>query len=74
MDVGQVTVTQDLCLGIFPFESLEQVKQAITFVDRAYIYDNSVEDHLPQLLYRTTDGSLAKQYVADIPEWAQILL
>ena len=27
MDVGQVTVTQDLCLGIFPFESLEQVKQ-----------------------------------------------
>lgn len=56
------------------FKSLEQVKQAITFVDRAYIYDNSVEDHLPQLLYRTTDGSLAKQYVADIPEWAQILL
>ena len=56
------------------FKSLEQVKQAITFVDRAYIYDNSIEDHLPQLLYRTTDGSLAKQYVADIPEWAQILL
>ena len=56
------------------FKSLEQVKQAITFVDRAYIYDNSVEDHLPQLLYRTTDGSLAKQYVADVPEWAEILL
>ena len=27
VDVGQVTVTQDLCFGIFPFESLEQVKQ-----------------------------------------------
>jgi predicted ABC-type ATPase len=56
------------------FKSLEQVKQAITFVDRAYVYDNSVEDHLPQLLYRTTDGKLAKRYVDDIPEWAQILL
>ena len=41
---------------------------------RAYIYDNSIENHLPQLLYRTTDGNLAKQYVADIPEWAQILI
>jgi predicted ABC-type ATPase len=56
------------------FKSLEQAKQAITFVDRAYIYDNSIENHLPQLLYRTTDGNLAKQYVADIPEWAQILI
>lgn len=56
------------------FKSLEQARQAITFVDRAYIYDNSVEDHLPQLLYRTVDGSLAKQYVVDIPEWALILI
>ena len=36
--------------------------------------DNSVEDHLPQLLFRTTDGKLAKRYVNDIPEWAQVLL
>ena len=56
------------------FKSLEQVKQAITFVDRAYVYDNSIEDHLPQLLYRTVDGALAKQYIEDIPEWAQILI
>jgi predicted ABC-type ATPase len=56
------------------FKSLEQVKQAITFVDRAYIYDNSEEDQLPQLLYRTSDGIIAKRYVDIIPEWAQILL
>ena len=37
-------------------------------------YDNSIEDHQPQLLYRTTDGKLAKQYITDIPEWAQILI
>jgi ABC-type molybdenum transport system ATPase subunit/photorepair protein PhrA len=29
---------------------------------------------MPQLLYRTVDGTLAKQYVTDIPEWAQILI
>ena len=56
------------------FKSLELAKQAITFVDRAYIYDNSIEDHLPRLLYRTADGGLAKQYTDDIPEWAQILI
>lgn len=56
------------------FKSLEQAKQAISFVDRAYIYDNSVEDQLPQLLYRTADGKLFKRYTDDIPEWAQVLI
>ena len=56
------------------FKSLEQAKQAITFVDRAYIYDNSIEDQLPQLLYRTVDGVLARQYVEEIPNWAQALI
>lgn len=56
------------------FKSLELAKQAITFVDRAYIYDNSVEDQLPQLLYRTSEGALVKRYTDDIPEWAQIIL
>lgn len=56
------------------FKSLEQAKQAISFVDRAYIYDNSIENHLPQLLYRTSNGVLVKQYTNDIPEWAQVLI
>ena len=56
------------------FKSLEQAKQAITFVDRAYIYDNSVEEQLPQLLYRTVDGVLVKQYKEDIPDWAKVLV
>ena len=56
------------------FKSLELTRQAIAFVDRAYIYDNSIEDHLPQLLYRTADGVIVKRYTDDIPEWAQILL
>ena len=56
------------------FKSLEQAKQAISFVDRAYIYDNSIENHSPQLLYRTSNGVLVKQYTNDIPEWAQVLI
>lgn len=56
------------------FKSLEMVKQTMSFVDRVYIYDNSIEDHVPQLLYRTKVGKVAKQYVERIPEWAQVLL
>ena len=47
---------------------------AISFVDRAYIYDNSIDNQLPRLLYRTTEGQLFKQYTHDIPEWARMLL
>ena len=46
----------------------------ISFVDRAYIYDNSVDNQLPSLLYRTTDGQLFKQYTNDIPQWAMTIL
>ena len=56
------------------FKSLELAKQAIRFVDRAYIYDNSIDNQLPQLLFRTSEGSLFKQYVTSIPAWAQVLL
>lgn len=40
------------------------------FVDRAYIYDNSLEDVDAQLLFRLKDGKLVKQYVDVIPRWA----
>lgn len=52
------------------FKSLENACEAIEFVDRAYIFDNSVEDHLPQLLFRMTEGKVFKQYTDDIPEWS----
>ena len=52
------------------FKSLENACEAIEFVDRAYIYDNSIEDQLPQLLFRMTEGKVFKQYTDNIPEWA----
>ena len=48
--------------------------KAIEFVDRAYIYDNSIEDQLPRLLYRTVEGKVFKQYSENIPEWAKQLI
>lgn len=56
------------------YKSLINAEEAISFVDRAYVYDNSVDNQLPRLLYRTTDGRLFKKYVDDIPEWAKMLL
>ncbi len=44
------------------------------YVDRLYIYDNSIEDAEAQLLFRMGDGKLIKQYVKDIPSWALQIL
>lgn len=56
------------------YKSLVNASEAIFFVDRAYIYDNSVEDQLPRLLYRTVEGSVFKHYTTDIPDWAKQII
>ena len=56
------------------YKSLVNATKAISFVDRAYVYDNSVDNQLPRLLFRKTDGRLFKRYVEDVPEWAGMLL
>lgn len=56
------------------YKSLINAEEAISFVDRAYVYDNSVDNQLPRLLFRTTEGQLFKQYTDDIPEWAELLI
>ena len=55
------------------YKSLQNAAKAIAIVDRAYIYDNSVDGQLPRLLYRTIDGVVFKKYTDDIPEWAQTI-
>lgn len=55
------------------YRSLKLAVQAITFVDRAYVYDNSCDNELPRLLYRTVNGKLHKAYTNDIPDWAASL-
>ena len=44
------------------------------FADRVYFYDNSVDNQDAQILFRTTDGKFAKQYVESFPVWTRDIL
>ena len=44
------------------------------YVDRLYVYDNSIEDEEARLLFRLSDGELAKRYVEGLPHWASTIL
>lgn len=44
------------------------------YVDRLYVYDNSIEDTGARLLFRLNDGELAKLYVEELPNWASTIL
>ena len=56
------------------YKSLLNISTAAMIADRVYVYDNSAEDQLPQLLFRMTDGRVQKRYVSNVPAWAQPLL
>jgi predicted ABC-type ATPase len=43
-------------------------------IDRAYFYDNSVEDADPRIVLRMTDGEITKVYEERIPGWMQTLI
>ncbi len=53
--------------------SLAHCPTAARLVDRAYLYDNSVENAPAKLLCRISDGRLIKRY-GDINPWAQEIL
>ena len=56
------------------YKSLLNCEAIANMVDRLYVYDNSVDDVDAQLLFRLSNGILAKQYSNNIPEWAQKIL
>ena len=37
------------------------------YVDKLYVYDNSIEDAEARLLFRLSDGNLAKRYIEELP-------
>lgn len=51
-------------------KSIKNMQTIISIIDRAYFYDNSIDNQEAQLLFRTADGTLAKQYTETIPGWA----
>jgi len=53
-------------------KSIANCAIAASIVDRAYVYDNSTEDHEPRLLFRSVDGEIVKTY-GDVNEWAAMI-
>lgn len=56
------------------YRSIANCAIAAEFVDRTYVYDNSIENADARLLFRMVDGKLFKTYVKEMPEWAQTIL
>ena len=56
------------------YKSIVNCETVALMVDRLYVYDNSVENEDARLLFRLTNGALAKMYVTDVPEWARHVL
>ena len=56
------------------YESIKNSCELAKIVDRAYFYDNSIDNEDAKLLFRLSEGKLAKQYTETIPEWARFIL
>jgi predicted ABC-type ATPase len=54
------------------YKSIHNCALLAQTVDRLYVYDNSVENSFPELLFRTSEGILTKQY-GDIHAWANVI-
>jgi len=54
------------------YKSIANCSLLAPIVDRVYVYDNSIEDVFPELLFRASDGKLTKQY-ADIRDWSDVI-
>ena len=51
-------------------KSLSRCKYLVRKVNRAYLYDNSIDNFEAKLLVRFADGEIIKHYVEQMPEWA----
>jgi predicted ABC-type ATPase len=69
MREGGHTVPIDKIISRYS-KSIAQCATVVSVVDRAYIYDNSVEDVAPALLFRTENGTLKKLYRQPVNDWA----
>lgn len=55
-------------------KSIANASVALLIADRGYVYDNSVTDHDPKILFRARNGEIIKEY-ADLKHhpWAQMM-
>ena len=54
-------------------KSIVNCKRLAMLVDRLYVYDNSIENQPARLLFLIADGKIIKQYLQNLPRWAEIL-
>lgn len=54
-------------------KSIVNCKRLAMLVDRLYVYDNSIENQPARLLFRIADGKIIKQYLQNLPRWAEML-
>jgi len=54
------------------YKSIANCSLLVPIVDRLYVYDNSVDNAFPKLLFRANNGLLIKQY-ADLNDWTDII-
>ena len=54
------------------YKSIANCSLLSKVVDRLYVYDNSIENGLSELMFRANGGKLIKQYTP-IREWAQLI-
>lgn len=54
-------------------KAITNATRVASFADRVYFYDNSIDNQEARILFRTTDGKLAKQYTDSIPGWAETI-
>ena len=56
------------------YKSIANCLEAANFVDRLYVYDNSIDNVFPQLLFRASNGQIEKVYKDQVNIWAQTIL
>lgn len=54
-------------------KAITNATRVAAFADRAYFYDNSVDNQEARILFRTSDGKLVKQYTESLPDWAKTI-
>ena len=55
------------------YRSVANLARVVPFVNRSYVYDNSIDRALPALLFRTVDGTIQKVYETG-HAWAERVL
>ncbi len=56
------------------YKSIANCQLAASFVDRLYVYDNSIDYAPTQLLFRGTEGKTEKIYTGNVNDWALSIL